>query len=405
MDNAKLEVISSHGQMNDVRTIYADYQATTPVDPRVHERMAQYWGNSFGNPHSSDHVVGWQACEAVQGAAASIAAAIGADTDEIIFTSGATEANNLALFGLARRAPPGRNRILVSAVEHKCVLASSSVLASQEGFAVELIPVHRDGMIDLSALKATIDEKVLVVSVMAVNNEVGTIQNMSRISEILSPQNIPLHCDAAQAPCAMDVGDLTKHADLISLSAHKMYGPQGIGALFIRRELHDGIEPMIYGGGQQNYLRSGTLPLPLCAGMGAAFEFVTNTDSASERRRIALQRDRFIRLLIEGGARVVLNGPTSTCRHPGNANLRFDGYDAHSIIGKLQPLLAASTGAACASGLPESSHVLHAIGLTTEESNASIRFSFGRFTTDEEIKTAAGLVLQALQSASSAMSR
>lgn len=168
--------------MNDFRTIYADYQATTPVDPRVQERMAQYWGNSFGNPHSSDHVVGWQAYEAVQGAASSIATAIGGDTDEIIFTSGATEANNLALFGLARRAPPGRNRILVSAVEHKCVLASSSVLASQERFAVELIPVHRDGMIDLSALEAAADDKVLVVSVMAVNNEVGTIQSMSRIS-------------------------------------------------------------------------------------------------------------------------------------------------------------------------------------------------------------------------------
>ena len=232
---------------------------------------------------------------------------------------------------------------------------------------------------------------------MAVNNEVGTIQNVSRISEILSAHSILLHCDAAQAPCAMDIGDLARYADIISFSGHKMYGPQGIGALYIRRELQDSVEPLIHGGGQQNGLRSGTLPLPLCVGMGAAAEFVSGDDAAQERARIARQRDRFIDLLKNGGAQVVLNGPAVSSRHPGNANLRFDGYDAQSILGALQPKLAASTGAACTSGMPEPSHVLHAMGLAADENDASIRFSFGRFTTDDEIDIAAGLVLQALR--------
>ena len=384
--------------MANTRIIYADYQSTTPVDPRVQERMAPFWNRSFGNPHSSDHAVGWQAAAAVVAAASSVAALLGADADEIIFTSGATEANNLALFGLARRAPHGCNRILVSAVEHKCVLAASRALAARDGFTIETIPVYQDGTIDLSALESTLDESVLLVSVMAVNNEVGTIQNVPRISAILSSYNIPLHCDAAQAPCAMNVGRLAEHAEVISLSAHKMYGPQGIGALCIRRELQDRVEPIIHGGGQQNGLRSGTLPLPLCVGMGAAADIVAGDDAVKERVRIARQRDRFIRLLENGGARVIVNGPVPANRHPGNANLRFDGYDAHDVLGALQPQLAASTGAACASGIPEPSHVLHAIGLATEESDASIRFSFGRFTTDSEIDTAARLVLQALQS-------
>lgn len=382
--------------MNHTSTVYADYQATTPLDPRVHDRMAPFWSQSFGNPHSSDHVVGWQAQRAVDAAAASVAPLIGADADEIIFTSGATEANNLALFGLAGRAPRGANRILVSEVEHKCVLAASRAIAVRDGFAVETIPVDQEGMLDLTALEAALGDDVLVVSVMAVNNEVGAIQDLPRISEMLSSRNILLHCDAAQAPCAMDMRNLANHADMISLSAHKMYGPQGIGALYIRRELQDRVEPLIYGGGQQNGLRSGTLPLPLCVGMGTAAELAANDDAAAERARVSRQRDRFVLLIAEGGAHPVLNGPHADRRHPGNANLRFDGYEAHSILGTLQPTLAASTGAACASGMPESSHVLRAMGLSAEESDASIRFSFGRFTTDQEISACARLLLKAL---------
>ena len=382
--------------MNDTLTIYADYQATTPLDPRVQDRMAPFWSQSFGNPHSSDHAVGWQAQRAVDAAAASVATLIGADADEIIFTSGATEANNLALFGLAGRSPRAPVRILVSAVEHKCVLAASRAIAKRAGFTVETISVDQEGMLDLTALETALDDDILIVSVMAVNNEVGAIQDLSRISKVLSSHNIPLHCDAAQAPCAMDIGDLANYADMISLSAHKMYGPQGIGALYIRREIQDRIEPLIYGGGQQKGLRSGTLPLPLCVGMGAAADLISSPDTVLERARIALQRDRFIHLLNEGGAHIVLNGPPNSNRHPGNANIRLTGYEAHDILNALQPNLAASTAAACASGIPEPSHVLRAMGLSTEESSASIRFSFGRFTSNEEVSSAASLVIEAL---------
>ena len=280
--------------VHDTATIYADYQATTPVDPRVVTKMAPYWGELFGNAHSSDHVIGWRADKAVREAAASIAALIGADPDEIIFTSGATESNNLALLGLARRAPTGRQRILVSAIEHKCVLAAARRLSVHEGFTVETVPVDSEGFVDLNALEKCLDRNVLAVSAMAVNNEVGTIQDIPRIAALLAPYGIVLHCDAAQAPCAMDVSDLAVHTDMVSLSGHKMYGPQGIGALYIRRDLQDRIEPLIYGGGQQAGLRSGTVPMPLCVGMGAAAELLAGHAAFEERARVACSA-RFVR--------------------------------------------------------------------------------------------------------------
>lgn len=381
-------------------TIYADYQATTPVDPRVLEKMAPCWGKSFGNPHSSDHIVGWRAGEAVREAAESVAALIGADADEVIFTSGATEANNLAIQGLARRAPDGRNRILVSAIEHKCVLAAAMALALNQGITVESIPVHLDGFVDFDALEQLVDERVLLASVMAVNNEVGTIQDIPRIAKLLASHGVVFHCDAAQAPCAMDVSDLAGHADLISLSAHKFYGPQGIGALYIRRDLKESIEPLIYGGGQQEGLRSGTVPMPLCVGMGAAAEIIASDEAKEERTRVARLRDSFIRLLENGEFPINVNGPVGQGRHPGNANVCFEGCDAQDILGVLQPRLAASTGAACTTGIPEPSHVLKALGLSDAHSEASIRFSFGRFTTYEEIEIAARLVNEALATVS-----
>ena len=382
--------------MHDGKLIYADYQATTPVDPRVVERMAPYWNEAFGNPHSSDHVVGWRADKAVKEAADAVAALIGADADEIVFTSGATEANNLALFGLARRAPPGRNRILVSAIEHKCVLAAARALAAREGFVVETIPVDGEGFVGPADVEERLDDDVLVVSVMAVNNEVGTIQDIPRIGALLAARGIPLHCDAAQAPCAMEMGGLATHADLISLSGHKMYGPQGIGVLHIRRALQARIEPLIHGGGQQSGLRSGTLPLPLCVGMGAAAGLFGGAEARDERARTIRQRDRFIDLLGGGDYPIAVNGPTEH-RHFANANIRFHSFDARDVLSVLQPRLAASTGAACTSGIPEPSHVLDALGLSEVECAASIRFSFGRFTTDEEIEGAADLVLDALE--------
>ena len=389
--------------MYETRTIYADYQATTPVDPRVVEKMVPHWQDSFGNPHSSDHIIGWQAAKAVDQAKTAVAGLIGADPDEIIFTSGATEANNLALFGLARRAPPSRRRIMVGSTEHKCVLAAARALEEREGFTVQQIPVDKEGFIIFDALAAQLDDTTLVVSIMAVNNEVGTIQDMPRIAEIVTSHGVLLHCDAAQGPFALDLSSLADHADLISLSGHKMYGPQGIGTLYIRRDIQPKVEPIIYGGGQQSNLRSGTVPVPLCVGMAAAAEILQTDEGPTERKRVAAQRDTFVDLLQASTYPVSLNGPTGDRRrHPGNANLQFEGFVAHDLLASLQPHLAASTGSACTSGIPEPSHVLRAMGLSREASDRSIRFSFGRFTTDEEIGQAAHIVSQTLESLTSA---
>ena len=388
--------------MKQSNTIYADYQATTPLDPQVLERMLPFWKESFGNPHSSDHIVGWNAAEAVRHSQATVASLIGADPDEIVFTSGATEANNLALFGLARRAPESRRRILVSAIEHKCVLAAAKALEEREGFIIETIPVDREGLIDLDVLEAMLNSSVLAVSIMAVNNEVGTIQDLPAIAALSARHNVVFHCDAAQAPCAMDVGHMTTFADLSSLSGHKIYGPQGIGALYIRRDLQDSIEPIIYGGGQQNGLRSGTVPVPLCVGMAAAAEIV-QAEGLEERSKVAGQRNLFVDLITETCFPVSINGPGWERRHPGNVNLRVGSYDAEDILGQLQPRVAASTGAACTSGIPEPSHVLRALGLNTEQANASIRFSFGRFTTDLEVKEMACFLSDAVNSLAAAI--
>ena len=384
--------------MSDTATIYADYQATTPVDPRVIERMEPYWRSLFGNPHSDDHVMGWRAAETVRQAESSIAALIGSDADEVFFTSGATESNNMALLGLGRRAPTDRRRILVSAIEHKCVLAAARALEEREGFVVDVIPVDSEGFVRFDALEDMLDDSVLLASVMAVNNEIGTLQDVPRIAELLRSHGILFHCDAAQAPCAMDVGDMAAHADLVSLSGHKMYGPKGIGALYVRREHHRRIEPLIYGGGQQAGLRSGTVPVPLCVGMAAAADIIASDEGLVERRRVAGCRDLFRRALQDGFIASTVNGPVGASRHPGNTNVTFEGLDAQDLLGALQPRLAASTGAACASGVPEASHVLGAIGLDEAAARSSVRFSFGRFTTPGAAEAAARLVLEAAAS-------
>lgn len=372
-------------------TVYADYQATTPVDPRVLEAMAPFWREAFGNPHSDDHVMGWHAAEAVEEAASAVGALIGADGAEITFTSGATEANNLALLGLARRAPSGRSRILVSAIEHKSVLAAAQAAADHEGLSVETIPVDRRGALRLDVLRDMVDESVLVVSVMAVNNEVGTIQNIPVISAMLRPLDVLLHCDAAQAPCAVDMAEIASHVDLLSLSGHKIYASKGIGAFYARHGLRERIEPLIYGGGQQGGLRSGTVPVPLCVGMGAAAD-ILRVEGETERRAVGEMRDSFVDLVLRSVPEAIINGPPASRRHPGNANVRIDGLHAQDVIAALQPDLAASTGAACTSGIPEPSHVLGAMGLSEAEAASSARFSFGRFTTEQDVAEASGSV-------------
>lgn len=384
-------------KINDL--IYFDHQATTPVDRWVLAEMEPFWRESFGNPHSSDHVFGWQSNKAVEKSRESIAELIGGDADEVVFTSGATESNNIALLGLARgpMAKEGRRRILVSATEHKCILTIARSLEEQDDFQIDLIPADRNGLVDLECLKAEMDENIFAVSVMAVNNEIGSVQDIGRIGQLAHAHGAFFHCDAAQAPCAVDMSKFAEYIDLLSLSGHKMYGPKGIGALFIRRDIQKFIKPLFLGGGQQSDLRSGTLPTPLCVGMGAAARTFMGNDAHHERQRLARLRDRFFSLLGASEFPVEMNGPDSSHRHPGNANICFPGHEAQDILTMLQPKLAASTGSACTSGIQEPSHVLKAINLSSEEADASIRFSLGRETTEEDVEKAASLIIDVLR--------
>ena len=375
------------------KTIYLDHQATTPVDRRVLAEMIPFLTDSFGNPHSSDHTLGWESARAVEEAATRLAQFIGSDSDEITFTSGATESNNLALLGLGRRASRGeRCRILVSAIEHKCVLATSRVLGEQCGLTVEQIPVDQEGFVILPVLEEVLDSDVLAVSIMAVNNEIGTIQDIEKISECVRNYGAIFHCDAAQAPLSLPIDSIARHTDILSLSGHKMYGPKGVGIIFLSRGVEDQIEPLIYGGGQQNGLRSGTLPVPLCVGMGAAAEILSGQDAEGKRTALRRRRDAFVQKLKELPWPIFVNGPQSKARHPGNANIRFSGFSAHDILNVLQPHLAASTGSACTSGIPETSHILRAIGLDGNDAESSVRFSLGFGTSDEDIEEAIGLI-------------
>ena len=381
-------------------TLYFDHQAMTPLDSQVFEVMRPYFAESFGNPHAVDHVFGWRTAQAVDRAAAQIASMIGSDPDEIIFTSGATEANNLALLGLGRRADPGaRNRILLGATEHKCILEIGRILRNVHGYEVAHIPVDAKGSIDLAALDELLSDDVLIVSVMAANNEIGTLQDMAVLSEIVWQYGAFLHCDAAQAPCAIDLSTMANLVDMLSLSGHKMYGPMGIGALYIRRDFQSKIEPLIHGGGQQNGLRSGTLPTPLIVGMGAAAELVSGDCAKTVRAALRQRTEQFALLLKDMPCPVWFNGPEDpTLRHPGNINVGFAGIAAGDLLGRLQPQLAAATGSACTSGITEPSHVLRAIGLSEQEASSSIRFSLGKGSTEDDVLQAADILRSAIES-------
>ena len=383
-----------------LKSLYFDYQAATPTHPRVLEAMAPYWFDSFGNPHSSEHSIGWFANEAVEESKKSIGKLVNSDSSEIIFTSGATEANNLALLGLTRglAEKTGRYRILISAIEHKCILSIARMLSEKEGITIEVIPVDKYGYVDLERLENRIADDVLLCSIILVNNEIGTIQKLSEIKNICRKFGVLLHSDAAQAPVALDLPTVAQEADLISLSSHKMYGPMGIGALCVNREIRLDIEPIIYGGGQQDNLRSGTLPLPLCVGMGEAAKLWIGEEAISKRSQLGFLRDYFTNEVMLKVPETKLNGPPLNERHPSNTNLCFEGLSGQDILGMLQPKLAASSGAACASGIPEPSHVLRAIGLSEAEADSSIRFSMGTPTTKQHINEAVGLLANVLAS-------
>lgn len=380
-------------------TIYLDYQATTPVDQRVIDAMTPYFIKQFGNPHSSEHFLGWQAAESVDKARSKVAGLIGADSDEIVFTSGATESNNLALFGLAGRRGK-RNKILLSPIEHKSILAVARELNVKYGIECVTIPVNHDGLVDLDFIADNTNDSILAISVIGVNNEIGTIQPIAEIGTLANKHGAIFHCDAAQAPCALDLDVLDMNIDLLSLSAHKIYGPMGVGALYVKREHIPKIKEQIFGGGQQNNIRSGTLPVPLCVGFGKAAELLYGDDATNERKRIAAIRDRFFDALTMLRWKIYLNGPNNGIRHPGNLNLRFEGFSAQDILMALQPKIAASSGSACTSGTTEPSYVLRSIGLTDEEASSSIRFSFGRFSTNDDVDEALSIINEALLSLS-----
>ena len=380
--------------------IYLDYHATTPLDAAVDEAMRPWWKEGFGNPHSGDHWFGWQANQAIETARAEVATLIGADAGEIVFTSGATEANNLALLGAARGAARGRRQILVSAIEHKCVIEAAAALG-RESWQIEIIPVDHDGLIRLDVLEQLLSDNTAIVSVMAVNNEIGTIQPIEAIGQMCHDAGALFHCDAAQAPAAMPLDVLETHIALLSLSSHKIYGPKGVGALYARNDVLAQLQPISYGGGQEQGIRSGTLPTPLCVGFGRACSLMKNRQDADSRRIVRL-RERLWSGVSREVSAAKLNGPISQ-RHPGNLNICFEGHDASAILGRLQPALAASTGSACTTGIPEPSHVLIAIGLSLQDAESSIRFGLGRFTSEEEIGRSIQLVVEALRQTNQAV--
>lgn len=379
------------GLMNAKGDLYFDYQASTPLDPRVSELAASVSVAEFANPHADDHFRGWSARAIIDEARQRVADAIGALPDEVIFTSGATEADNLGVLGAALGAPTGRRRILVSAIEHKAVLESARAAATF-GFQIETIPVTPDGCVDLAWLESIAGEDIAVISVMAVNNEIGTIQPVAKVAAIGGRVGAFVHTDATQAPAAIDMDMLEWNVDAASFSSHKIYGPKGVGALYLAAAAPWRPRPLMFGGGQEQGLRPGTLPTPLCAGFGLAMSLL----SADERHRVAALRDRFLQLLRERCPGLELTSGTVK-RHPGCLHVRFPGIDAKDLITRLQPRLSASSGSACTSGHMTASHVLKALGWTDQQAGEGVRFSLGRFTTNVEIERAADVVSAALQ--------
>ena len=368
--------------------IYLDYQATTPMDSRVLAKMMPYFTEKFGNPHSRSHSFGWEAEAACELAREQVADLIGANEKEIIFTSGATESNNLAIKGVDRFYKDKKNHIITPQTEHKCVLDSCRHL-EQEGFEVTYLPVKPDGLVDLEALKAAIKPNTLLVSIMAVNNEIGVIQPLAEIGKICRENDVFFHTDAAQAFGKIPLDVEAMNIDLMSISGHKIYGPKGIGALFVRRRPRIRLEPLFSGGGQERGFRSGTLPTPQVVGLGEAAA-IAKKEMAQDDAHVAKLFDKFEKEILHGMQDVYLNGD---CEHRwlGNANISFAYVEGESMVMALKDL-AVSSGSACTSASLEPSYVLRALGVNEEMAHTSIRFGFGRFTTEEEIDFAINLI-------------
>lgn len=370
--------------------IYLDYQSTSPVDPRVSQAVFKSLQEDFGNPHSRTHSFGWIAEEKVEIARKQIADLINADPKEVFFTSGATESNNIAIKGVANfYKNSGKNHIITVATEHKCVLNSVRDL-EQEGFTSSFLGVQKNGLIDLNQLESLITNKTCLVSIMAVNNEIGVIQPLKEIGQLCRKFGVFFHSDCAQAygKIALDVNDL--NLDLMSISGHKIYAPKGIGAIFVRRKPRVRIKPLFSGGGQERGIRCGTVPTSLALGLGLASEIAKN-EMTKDHQHIKKLSDKFLKEILKL-SHIYLNGD-QTHRYCGNLNLSFAGIEGESLIMAIKDL-AVSSGSACTSASLEPSYVLHALGVDDDLAHTSIRFGIGRFTTEEEIDYAINLINQ-----------
>ncbi|KAM6163839.1 cysteine desulfurase [Rhynchocyon petersi] len=364
-----------------LRPLYMDVQATTPLDPRVLDAMLPYLVNYYGNPHSRTHAYGWESEAAMERARQQVASLIGADPREIIFTSGATESNNIAIKGVARFYKSRKKHLITTQTEHKCVLDSCRSLEA-EGFQVTYLPVQKSGIIDLKELEAAIQPDTSLVSVMTVNNEIGVKQPIAEIGRICSSRKVYFHTDAAQAvgKIPLDVNDMK--IDLMSISGHKLYGPKGVGAIYIRRRPRVRVEALQSGGGQERGMRSGTVPTPLVVGLGAACE-VAQQEMQYDHERISKLAERLIQKIMKSLPDVVMNGDPEH-HYPGCINLSFAYVEGESLLMALKDV-ALSSGSACTSASLEPSYVLRAIGTDEDLAHSSIRFGIGRFTTEEEV--------------------
>jgi cysteine desulfurase len=359
--------------------IYLDYMASTPLDPTVRMVLDVALRDEFANPSSEGHILGWKARDAVERARCSIAESVGAMDDEIIFTSGATEADNLGILGAALGAPQSRRRILVGEGEHKAVLEAARALEAL-GYIVETVGLNSNGVTDVKDLAEKLRPDVAVVSLMAVNNETGIIQPIAEIASLAAAVGAFIHTDATQAPAAMKVDVAAWGVDAASFSSHKVYGPKGVGALYLSAAAPWRPRPLLHGGGQEQGLRPGTVPTALCLGFAAALK----TLSENERTHIAALRDTLEARLRQIAPDMVVTG-ASVSRHPGALHVRFPGRNASELLDQLQPIVCAATGSACTSGMMDPSHVLLALGWDRQAANEGLRFSLGRFTTEDEI--------------------
>jgi cysteine desulfurase len=381
--------------------VYMDNHSTTRVDPRIVEAMLPYFSDRYGNPGSVNHSFGWQAKEAVDAARAEIAAALGAGERDIVFTSGATESNNLAIRGIADRARRKGNHLVSVTTEHKAVLDPLARLG-RRGFEITLLAVEqagsdRAGLLDLDRLADAIRDDTILVSVMLANNEIGVIQPLAAIAAICRQRGVPLHCDATQAVGKMPVDVDVLGVDLMSFTAHKIYGPKGVGALYVRRRNTTArLQPQIDGGGQEGGVRSGTLNVPGIVGFARALVLCL-AEMPAERMRLAGLRNRLYQGLVERVEGVTLNGPSLSgeMRLPANLNTSFAYVNGEALMMSMQHL-AVSSGSACTSANPEPSHVLRALGLDEDQTRASLRFGLGRFNAPDEVEFAIDAVAESV---------